>query len=237
MAIWSAGGRKEDYIDKEPGVRRLSLTGVRPRRRVALFTLHRHVGADFFVPWCLLEEGMKRSTLILLSGLVSCILVFGGAGAAFAQVKFGVVNVQMCALKSTYGQRMVKTIEREGRGMEATLQRRAKDLQRLRQQLQRQSMVLSMDARVAKDRAYRRQVQAFQELQRQYRDQLRLKQMKLQKDMSKKMMGIVNEIGRRGRYTIIINRAAAPGAPVVLYMDRAINLTAQVISQMNRRYR
>ena len=179
---------------------------------------------------------MKKMNLILVGGLVSGIIALCGAGQAKAQ-KIGVVNVQLVAIKSVYGQRMVKKIEREGRSMEATLQRRAKALERRRAQLQRQSMVLSMDARVSKQREYRRQVQALQELQRQYRDQLRLKQIKLQKDMSKKIMGIVNNIGRRGRYTVIINRAAAPGAPVILYLDRAVDLTSQVITEMNRRYR
>jgi outer membrane protein len=176
------------------------------------------------------EDEMKRARLICLIGLAGVVLL---APAALAQGRIGVVNVQMCFDKSYYGRKLQKTLQDQKRRIEYDVKRRSDALEARRRQIMAQSTsaVTRPEALLAQQRAFRRQLSEFQDLQRRYVEDYRISMEKAKGDMVKKILEVVVQIGRQGRYTMILPRR------VILYMTGAVDLTGQVIAALNQRYR
>jgi Skp family chaperone for outer membrane proteins len=173
---------------------------------------------------------MKRAWLICLVGLVGVGLI---APAALAQGRIGVVNVQMCFDKSYYGRNLQKKLQERKRRIEYDVKRRGAALEARRKQLlaRRSSSVTRPEALLAQQRAFRRQLAEYQDLQRRYVEDYRIEMAKAKNDMLKKILEVVVQIGRSGRYTIILPRR------MVLYMTGTLDVTSQVIAALNQRYR
>ncbi len=173
---------------------------------------------------------MKRAWLICLIGLAGVVLV---APAVMAQGRIGVVNVQMCFDKSYYGRKLQKKLQDRKRRIEYDVKRRSDALEARRKQLMAQSSssVTRPEALLAQQRAFRRQMADFQDLQRRYVEDYRISVGKAKADMLKKILEVTVQIGRQGRYTMILPRR------IVLYMTGTVDLTSQVIAALNQRYR
>ena len=189
-------------------------------------------------PW-----GLKRPGLLMLAFAVS----LGLAGTVQAQgVKVGVVDLQAVLDGSVRGQAAKERLKELGDQLQREIQakrefkeRKEEELQNLRSEIQRQGLVLSEQARMAKEEEFRKSIR---ELQRFISDtnnfiddatqQFREKEVRETQLLLGDIRDVVREVGDRGQYTVILE--GNDSAALVLYIDAAVDLTEEVIQRFDQ---
>ena len=182
--------------------------------------------------------GLKKLKLLALAVAVS----LGLAGTAQAQgVKVGVVDLQAVLDGSVRGQAAKERLKELGDQLQREIQakrefkeRKEEELQNLRGEIQRQGLVLSEQARMAKEEEFRKSIR---ELQRFIQDtnnfiddatqEFREKEVRETQLLLIAIRDVVREVGERGQYTVILE--GNDSAALVLYINPADDLTEEVI--------
>ena len=182
--------------------------------------------------------GLRKLKLLALAVAVSLSL----AGAALAQgVKLGVVDLQAVLDGSARGQAAKERLKELGDQLQREIQakrefkeRKEEELQNLRGEIQRQGLVLSEQARMAKEEEFRKSIR---ELKRFIDDtnnfiedatqEFREKEVRETQLLLVAIRDIVREVGANGQYTVILE--GNDSAALVLYIASAADLTEEVI--------
>ena len=189
-------------------------------------------------PW-----NWKKSGLLMLAFALG----LGLAGVVQAQVvKVGVVDLQAVLDGSLRGKAAKERLKELGDQLQREIQakrefkeRKEEELQNLRSEIQRQGLVLSEQARMAKEEEFRKSIR---ELKRFIDDtnnfiddatqEFREKEVRETQLLLAGIRGVVREVGASGQYTLILegNESAA----LVLYIDATVDLTEEVIQTFDQ---
>ncbi|UCD86657.1 MAG: OmpH family outer membrane protein [Desulfobacterales bacterium] len=168
-------------------------------------------------------------TLSIFLPLTLCL--FGLSGIVYgAEVqKIGIIDLQEVIEKSNPGKRSSVEIKSQGKKMEEILKERSSEIEELRKGLDQKALVISDDAREAKEKDLRDKVGDLKSLQRQYQDVLRELNINLSKQITKDVFEVVEKIGKADGYSLIIDRRVGG----VVYAPNAIDITDRVIQEYN----
>ena len=147
--------------------------------------------------------------------------------AAAADLKVGVVDLQKVIESSKPGQAMQGQLKAEKDKMEAELKKKGDEIEELRQRLERESMVMSKEAREEKEREGRIKVNDIKQLQKKYRADLQGLELKLMGQLKDQISGLLEEIGKKEGYVLIISNIA------VLYAPNSVDITDTLIKKLN----
>lgn len=149
--------------------------------------------------------------------------------AVAADLKVAVVNLQTVLETSTAGKAAQEQLKSQRDRLEADLKTKGNELQELEKRLQRDTMVMSKETREEKEREFRIKASDFQALQKKYRTDLQDLERQLMGDLQKEVSALVNEIGKKDGYTLIISNIG------VLYTLPANDITARLVQELNAR--
>jgi outer membrane protein len=144
--------------------------------------------------------------------------------------KIGVANLQRVLETSNQGKSAQEEIKKQKDQMELELKQKGGEIEELRKQLERESMVMSKEKREEKEREIRIKINDFKSLEKRYRAQLQNLEKKLVNALLKEVSSLVEEIGKKEGYLLIINNTG------VLYSPNSIDITDQLIKQLNARH-
>jgi len=171
---------------------------------------------------------MRVSKAMLLLGLAA--VLAWGTGADDEPVKLAVVDVDMALNSTEEGKAAREELARKKREAEATMQPRIERFQELQEELKSKRFVLSEEA------LYDRQldlVELKNEIESEMKElenKLKIDQERIVGPLRKKMVGIVQNIGRDRGFTLIVER----NTPGVLYSREALDITDAVIERFNQ---
>ncbi len=166
---------------------------------------------------------MKKLTL-----LVVCALFL--ATPALAQ-KIGFVDLQKALNMSTAGQKAKEEISGKFKSYQDELSSRQEELKKLKEDLEKQSILLSEDARAQKERDFQRKLKDFQRFAKDVEEELQQKDAFHTRQILEELQEIISSIGKKEGYTVILERTESS----VLYGDESVDLTDQVIKELNSR--
>lgn len=166
---------------------------------------------------------MKKLTL-----LVVCVLL--AATPALAQ-KIGFVDLQKALNMSTAGQKAKEEISGKFKSYQDELTSRQEELKKLKEDLEKQSILLSEDARAQKERDFQRKLKDFQRFAKDVEEELQQKDAFHTRQILEELQEIISTIGKKEGYTVILERTESS----VLYGDESVDLTDQVIKELNSR--
>lgn len=170
---------------------------------------------------------MKVSTATLKVSLV--LLMLTGPAYAVDVAKIGVVDLQRVIDTSNVGKRSSEEIKREGRRMERTLAEKEAELEELKETLDQRAVVLSQEALEEKNRVLRIKTNDFKSLRKRYLERLKEMNVTLSNRIKEDVFEIVEDIGRRGGYQLVLERQIGG----VVYAPTAIDITDKVIERYN----
>jgi outer membrane protein len=147
---------------------------------------------------------MKALSIFL--PLTLCLFGLGGVVYGAEVQKIGIIDLQEVIEKSNPGKRSSVEIKSQGKKMEEVLKERSAEIEELRKSLDQKALVISDDAREAKEKDLRDKVGDLKSLQRQYQDVLRELNINLSKQITKDVFEIVEKIGKADGYSLIIDR-------------------------------
>jgi outer membrane protein len=161
-------------------------------------------------------------------GCFFSLLWLGSVNAADV-AKIGVADLQRVLETSNPGKSAQEEIKKQKDQMEQELKQKGAEIEELRKQIERESMVMSKEKRGEKEREFRIKLNDFKSLQKRYRTQLQRLEKKLVSELLKEVSTLVEGIGKKEGYLLIINNKD------VMYAPGSIDITDELIKQLNAR--
>ena len=173
---------------------------------------------------------MQRKIIVFFttSFLLLCVTLSYGADVA----KIGVLDFAKILETSSAGKAAQTELNQAGAKMGEDLKKKGADLEELQKRLEREAMVMSQEKRVEKERDFRIKVNDFKTLQQQYSKTARQMQEKLTQIIGKDVKELVDAMGKKGGYLLIIEK----GKGGVWYYPDPIDVTDKLIQQYNLQF-
>lgn len=172
---------------------------------------------------------MRASRTLLAIGLLAVLV--GATGADDEPLRIAVVDVNQALNSTDEGKAAREELARKQREAEARVQPRIERFKELQEELKSKKFVLSEDA------LYQRQLDLI-ELKNEIESEMKELEGKFKVDeerivgpLRKKMIDVVQSIGREQGFTLIVERAS----PGLLYSREALDITDAVIEQFNKK--
>ncbi|HIJ59537.1 MAG TPA: OmpH family outer membrane protein [Nitrospirae bacterium] len=169
---------------------------------------------------------MKRVLFLVIAFIVSVSLV-NPVGAQ--TLKVGVVDLLKVLNDSEAGKKSILEIETSKKNKQTTIEEKGKKIEQLKADLEKQSSLLSAEAKKSREEEIERLIREFQRLVTDATAELQKKQREVEVEMIKEIRQILTKIGETDKYSLIIESSEGG----LLYFDKTVDITDKVISKYN----
>lgn len=166
--------------------------------------------------------------LILLCALVSAPLCAGAAPTADA-AKIGYVDLRVALNESNAGKKAKIELESLIKTRQAAIDEKGKAIEKLKGELEKQTSVLSADARKSKDEEIERMVRDYQRLVQDAQNDVKKKETELTGGILKELREVVDKIGQDEGYALILENVEG----IILYSRKDLDITDKAIKNFN----
>ncbi len=171
---------------------------------------------------------MRAITRAALAGCLALIM----AGPALAEdTKIGVVDIDQALNSTEEGKAAREELARKRREAEAKLEPMLERLKELQEEIKSKRFVLSEDALYQKQLDFVESKTELDNKSKELEDKLKVDQERLQAPLRKKLIEIVQEIGKQEGFSVILTR----GGSGMLYSREALDITDLVIERFNKK--
>ena len=171
---------------------------------------------------------MKRFAVILFVLLVP--FCFSQAAFSADQVKVAIVDMAKFQQKSIAFQKIRNELRSKLQALQDKLDSEKTSLIKLEEELQKQSMMLSLDAKESKQQELEKKRRYYKYLYDELSIEMKGAEAEATKAVAKEINKVVDRIGKGSGYTIIFEK----NMPGLVYFDDAIDITDEVIKSYDR---
>jgi outer membrane protein len=168
---------------------------------------------------------MKEIYMKRLTGLMLAALMLFAAPAMAAEMKIGYVDLQKALNLSEAGKAAKEKIAKKVKEYEGTVDGRQKEIRKLKDDLEKQALLLSDEARAAKERDYQQKLKEFQRFTKDIQEELQQQDADFTKQILGELLGVLKEIGEKEGYSLILEQSESS----LLYADEKMDLTERLI--------
>jgi outer membrane protein len=170
---------------------------------------------------------MKRVWLVSIIWIV----FMGFIPTAFAADagKIGVIDFEKIMKESSAGKMNQKTINTRGQELKDKLEKEKQVLDEINRSFEREALVLSDEKKRERERDFRNQIEDFKIMQQNFAGELQNLERTLINDMQKAVFDIANEIGKKGNFSMILEKKNAG----VIYIPDHVDITDTIIKKYN----
>lgn len=169
---------------------------------------------------------------VFIIGFLLLGLTVGGPLAAATDLKIGVVDFQKSLNTVNEGKAAKKKLEADFKRKQKQLEIQQKELEKMKQELQNQAIVLSEDKLRAKQTEFQQKFLDLRKKAVEYQQEMAKQEAELSNKILGKLKTIVEEIGKKEGFTLIVERSGDP----VLYVGGKEDLTDRVVKIYNKKY-
>lgn len=152
---------------------------------------------------------------------------------AWAAEKIAFVDMKAVIAKSEAGAKAMESLKAKFKDMKDNLDAQKKTLDQMKDELQKQSMMLSQEAKLDKETQYRRKIRDFQDMGQNYQRKLQQAEHDLSKPIIEKLLQVLQEYGKKNNYTAIFDKQGSG----IMYYDPNTDITNAIIAELNRAMR
>lgn len=164
-----------------------------------------------------------KGLICVLLGLLTLVFL-QPAPLAAQSVKVGVVDLQKFQKNSKAFQRASLSVKKKFDDMQQKLNDERNAVSKLEEELKKQSMMLSLDAQEDKKRELEKKQRQFKFMYDEYSQEMKETEMEAIKKVMKELEKVVEDMGKKEGYTIILERRTLG----LLYFNNTIDLTDRV---------
>ena len=158
-------------------------------------------------------------------------MVFMMGSVVYAEnLKVGVIDTQKILALSSYGKAAKAEIQKKGEALTSDLKTRETEIAELKAKIEREGLVMSPEMREEKEREFRIKVGDYQAQEKKAKQEMAQLQMKLSGRIQEDVLEIVDGIGKKGGYTLILDKGT------LMYAADAIDISDQVIEIYNKNF-
>jgi outer membrane protein len=170
--------------------------------------------------------------VVLWIGLALAVWIGVAPVAGAAESRIGIVDFQRVLDESRAGKAAQETINKRGHEMETELKSKGDELEQMKDQLQRDTLVMSKETREEKERDFRVKLNEFREIQKDYAKTARELQVRAMGRIRKEVDGLARVIAEKEGFGLVIEKQEAG----VLYAPAGIDLTDRIIQRYDAEY-
>ncbi len=170
--------------------------------------------------------------ILLWIGLALAVGIGFCPAAGAAENRIGIVDFQRVLDESRAGKAAQATINKQGHEMESELKSKGEALEQMKEQLQRDALVMSKETREEKERDFRIKVNDFREIQKDYTKTARELQIRAMGRIRKDVDGLARSIAEKEGFGLVIEKQEAG----VLYAPASIDITDKLIQRYDAEY-
>ena len=173
---------------------------------------------------------MRKFSVLVLSILLCAGLA---TAAVAADTKIAFVDLQKALNLSAEGKAAKEKITAKVKDYEGTIDKRQQELKKLKDDLEKQAVLLSEEARAAKERDYQAKLKDFQRFTKDVQDELQQQDADHTNRIIEKMVSLIQEVGKREGYDLIIERNSGG----VVYGADKVDLTDLILKEFDARFK
>jgi outer membrane protein len=144
-------------------------------------------------------------------------------------IKIGYVDVQRVGSSSNAGRIAKEKFQVEVKRVETGLLKKKKELERMKSDIEKKSLLMNELERRNLKRDYQRSVRSYQIKMRDYQEELRERENEIVALVLKDIQQVVVELGRKEKFSFIMQKEQ------FIYADQTVDLTDRVIKLVNSR--
>ena len=158
--------------------------------------------------------------------LAAGMILFGWLGSVWAaDLKIAYVDMQRVINECNAGKDAKKVITQDGEKFQRLIAEKQKELQTLKESLDKQALMLTPDARANKEKEYQNKLREFQRWGEDTQNEVNQKRMEMERNISAALIKVIQKIGADEGYTVILEK----NETIVLYASKLIDITDRVI--------
>ena len=152
------------------------------------------------------------------------------ASVAFAadEMKFGFVDVQKILDQSDAGKEATGKLDTKARNAVMEMDSRKKELNQLKTELEKQSVILAEMDRKAKETIYVQRFQEYQQFVEKANKDIQAEKTELTKRIVGDIINVIQDYGREKGYLLIVVKNDG-----MLYLDDKVDLTDEILQALN----
>ncbi len=174
---------------------------------------------------------MKKTTSMLLLGLLAASMMAAAPSHAEDDSKIGVVDIDQALNSTEEGKAAREELSRKQREAQSKLEPMVERFKEMQEELKSKRFVLSEEALYQKQLDLVELKGEIDNRAKELEDKFKVDKERLEGPLRKKLIEIVEEIGREQGYGLILAR----GAGGMLYNREALDITDKVIERFNKK--
>jgi outer membrane protein len=141
--------------------------------------------------------------------------------------KIGVIDVPRILATSSGGKMANTELQKQGNRMKGSLEKALGEFNELKKRYEREALVMSREMRESKERELKILQMDIEAQERKYSKDFQVLNQKLTDRIRKEIMTVVDKIGKKGGYLLIVEKGA------VMYAPKKVDITDAVIQDYN----
>ncbi|NWF76057.1 MAG: OmpH family outer membrane protein [Nitrospirae bacterium] len=163
----------------------------------------------------------------ILSFLLFVIYCLPISSIASDQVKIGVIDIQKVLNESEEGKKAKSNLETLIRSKQSIIDEKGKAIEKLKSEIEKQSSVLSADARKNKEEELEKLIREYQRTVQDSQAEIKKKESDLTDIILREIQEIVSKIGETEGYTLIIEKG------MIIFSNKNIDITDTILKKYN----
>ncbi len=139
------------------------------------------------------------------------------------------VDLQRVMLESEKGKEAKVSLTAEADKLKKTLDAKQDEMQKMKDQIERQGATITQEARAEKEKQYQAKLKDYQRLYADYQAELQQKDSEFTQKILKDLEEIIKGLGEKDKYTLILEKSQAG----ILFAAPSIDITTKVINTYN----
>jgi outer membrane protein len=162
--------------------------------------------------------------------LFAVVILMFAVGHAYADnAKIAVVDLMKALNESDAGKKAKSELEDMIKAKQTVIDEKGKAIEKMKGDIEKQSSVLSADAKKSKEDQLEKMIREYQRIVSDSQTEVKKKESELTGGILKEIRAIVDQMGKDGDYTMIIENAEG----IVLYSKKDLDLTDTIIKKYN----
>jgi outer membrane protein len=159
--------------------------------------------------------------------IIGIILIVGGwiGSPLAAGLKIGCVDIQRAVNECQAGKDAKKAITKEVEKYQRLIVEKQRELQTMKESLDKQSPMLNPEARASKEKEYQNKLREFQRWGEDNQNEIKQKTGEIERNIAMGLQKVIQKMGAEEGYTLILEK----NEMIVLFANRAIDVTDRVI--------
>jgi outer membrane protein len=163
----------------------------------------------------------KRLVVVVIG-----LILLGWFGSVLAaELKVAYVDIQKAVNESNAGKEAKKVITKEVEKFQRLIADKQRELQTLKESLEKQAPMLTSDARATREKDYQNKLREFQRWGEDTQNEINQKRAEMERNISMGFQKVIQKVGADEGYTLILEK----NENIVLYVSKALDITDRVI--------